>query len=248
MAALGYKEVAVFSLLLRSTALPQSAQQRIDSLVLDWFDLHNRRSSQGRVTKEQVTLGVYDPVVTEAAKTLMAIRTQSTTPGDLEALFVKYKSLRDPFLASLFLRRVNSAVSRKGRDAVVFSPAVATEYYKEGFWLACALIHDPAQIPTWRLFLQWLLLMHYYEEDERLFSLFLTTPAPDFAILCPLEYDPALACAVRKTREELPLPFSLNAVLSYLLQSHRDALLQYFPSVIPSPTPLPTMSDSAECE
>ena len=74
MAALGYKEVAVFSLLLRSTALPQSAQQRIDSLVLDWFDLHNRRSSQGRVTKEQVTLGVYVPVVTEAAKTLMAIR------------------------------------------------------------------------------------------------------------------------------------------------------------------------------
>ena len=61
MAALGYKEVAVFSLLLRSTALPQSAQQRIDSLVLDWFDLHNRRSSQGRVTKEQVTLASTTP-------------------------------------------------------------------------------------------------------------------------------------------------------------------------------------------
>lgn len=215
---------------------------RIDTLIADWFDLYNRRGSQGRVTKEQVTLGVYDHLLTEAAKALMSIRTHSVSCEDLTTFFATYGNFRDPFIASLFLQRVNTKVNKKGRDALMFSPAIKTEYYKEGFWLACALIHDPSQILTWRLFMQWLLQAAYYDEDEQVCSIFLSVPAPDFAARCPLVYDPSLSCAVYKERTGLPLPLSLNAIFSYLLQSHRAALLQYVPTIIPSMTPQPDMS------
>lgn len=207
------------------SGISQSIQTRITDMMIDWLDVFNRRSAQGAMSKEKMMIGVYNDDDIQLVDFFLQIQTRRVTEADLVAFFDEHKSLYDPLLGYIYMRKAILKVSKNHHDAP-FTPTARGEYRKEGVWLASSLIHDPSQIVAWRYFIQWLLLSAYYEEEEALVTSLNTTPAVEFLNHLPYSIDPSLSCVLRKDGAS-PLPFNINDIFSFLLHYHRFYLRKY---------------------
>ena len=59
---------------------------------------------------------------------------------------------------------------------ILFTPQITREYEREGMWLILALLYNQQDPLCWSRFIQWLLEMEFYSEDNEMNELINNTP------------------------------------------------------------------------
>ena len=113
LSSLEYKDITSFSLLLGMSGISQSIQTRITDMMIDWLDVFNRRSAQGAMSKEKMMIGVYNDDDIQLVDSFLQIQTRRVTEADLVAFFDEHKSLYDPLLGYIYMRKAILKVSKR---------------------------------------------------------------------------------------------------------------------------------------
>lgn len=105
----------------------------------------------------------------------------------------------------------------------MFNPPISSEYDREGALVILALIYNQEDPMCWWRFIQWLLDVSFYREDEALFTLLNSTPIESINEVLHFAIDPITSLVVSKT-EDQPVYYNILQIFHYFIESNISLL------------------------
>lgn len=116
----------------------------------------------------------------------------------------------------------------------MFNQSVVEENKKRGIWLALGLLYKPSDFQLWEMFIDWLLQMSYYNEDDTVFRMVMNCGCDVQLDGSFFEIDKAIGWIQLKTNPQFAVFLNILNVVNYLADVDMSNGFPYFYSVLPS--------------
>lgn len=197
--------------------------------MVDWLDFYNRRRSTTAITRDSMFLGVYDSTLMDCVNDVLRLRTELFSSSQIASLFQKYTSMMNPFLSSLYVTKIMKVVNKQHREGsffyqlfsieLMFNTSITSEYDREGALVILALLFNQRDPMCWWRFIQWLIDVSFYREDEAIFTLLNSTPIENTNQVLHYTLDSITSLVVSKT-EDLPVYHNILQIFHYFIESN----------------------------
>ena len=106
---------------------------------------------------------------------------------------------------------------------ILFTPQITREYEREGMWLILALLYNQQDPLCWSRFIQWLLEMEFYSEDNTINELINNTPFNMISQQVLYSFNPCYVLSTTKEKDGI-VYMNLYHLFTYLLENKQDIL------------------------